>query len=305
MVAIEAKFISAYDDFLQDVGIDIRGANVGADFNDGTTVTRPGYYATRGMANNSSNWDLRVQTFQTWLNAQGVGELSTFSPGSSITPVLAPTHPSGAGLSGQGGLGLQYQMLGNQALQLVLKALHKDERVTLIQQPNITTFSGQRSNITVLRQIAYIQDVEVQTGALLGGYDPIVNILNVGAVLDVRPIVSNDKKYVKMDLRLYQLSLNAFTTYDVFNAGLNIQLPNINYQQAETTVQMADRGTILISGFKNITNRDLEAKTPFLGEIPILSFFFSRKVKENEHQNELILVTPRIIDLGEEEEKLK
>jgi type II secretory pathway component GspD/PulD (secretin) len=42
---------------------------------------------------------------------------------------------------------------------------------------------------------------------------------------------------------------------------------------------------------------------PILGNIPIISFFFSQRSKVDEKQDLLILIKAKIIDLEEEEEK--
>ena len=57
----------------------------------------------------------------------------------------------------------------------------------------------------------------------------------------------------------------------------------------------------MISGFKDIMMRDLHSGVPFLENIPVLNFFFSRKGKASEKRRLLILVTPEIVDLAERE----
>jgi type II secretory pathway component GspD/PulD (secretin) len=87
--------------------------------------------------------------------------------------------------------------------------------------------------------------------------------------------------------------------------GLNIllQLPWVVLQKAETTVQIPDRGTLLISGFKDLFVKDMQSGVPFLEHIPVLNFFFTRKAKADERRRLLMLVTPEIIDLAEHEDR--
>jgi type II secretory pathway component GspD/PulD (secretin) len=47
--------------------------------------------------------------------------------------------------------------------------------------------------------------------------------------------------------------------------------------------------------------RDLHSGVPFLEDIPIINFFFTRKAKSDERRRLLLLVTPEIIDLSERE----
>ena len=68
--------------------------------------------------------------------------------------------------------------------------MSKSERVELVTSPRITVYNSARGNLSVLNQVAYVQDfnVEIAQGASIA--DPIVNVVQDGVVLDVRPVVS-------------------------------------------------------------------------------------------------------------------
>lgn len=306
MVSVTVRFVAAYDDFLDDVGVDIiNRANQtlpGIDYtgvgglsqpntpsiNEPTAQIGPGF-STQESARLES-YDLRAQTFHTLLR---------FDPltGIGIDPLQNR-------LVSQGGLGLQYQWIGEQALQIALRALHKGLKATLVQAPRVTVFNTQRSHVMFLTQVAYIQDYEPQVSTLAAAYDPIIGILTHGVVLDVRPIVSNDRKYVTLELRPSLAQLQTMRTVNI-RPGLNIllQLPWVVLQKAETTVQVPDRGTLIISGFKDLFMKDMQSGVPFLEHIPVLNFFFTRKAKADERRRLLMLVTPEIIDLAEHEDR--
>jgi type II secretory pathway component GspD/PulD (secretin) len=305
MVAVTCRFVAAFDDFLDDVGVDIMNrANtllVGNDYPGvggiapGTTsIDEPTGEIGPGFTTNESarleTYDLRAQTFHT---------LQKFDPLTGIG-----VDPFQNRLFNQGGLGLQYQWLGEQALQIALRALHKDMKATVVQAPRITVFNTQRSHVMFLTQLAYIQDYEPQVSTLAAAYDPIIGILTHGVVLDVRPIVSNDRKYVTLELRPSLAQLQVMRTVNI-RPGLNIllQLPWVVLQKAETTVTVPDRGTLLITGFKDLLMRDMHSGVPFLEHIPVLNFFFTRKAKVDERRRLMMLVTPEIIDLAEHEDQ--
>jgi tetratricopeptide (TPR) repeat protein len=298
MVSVTCRFVSAYDDFLDDIGVDIinraNAALPGTDtpmvgftsVDDNTGQVGPGFSSQETARLES--WDVRAQTFHTLLR---------FDPllGIGIDPVANR-------LRSQGGLGLQYEWLGEQALQMALRSLHKGQKATLVQAPRVTVFNTQRSHVMFLTQIAYIQDYEPQVSTLAAAYDPIMGILTSGVVLDVRPIVSNDRKYVTLEMRPALAELQVMRTVSI-RPGLNIllQLPYVVLQKAETTVTVPDRGTILITGFKDIQMKDMKSGVPFLEDIPLINFFFTRKAKVDERRRLMMLVTPEIIDLAERE----
>lgn len=306
MVSVTCRFVAAYDDFLDDVGVDIiNRANQslpGIDYTgvgglsqpNTPSINEPSAQIGPGFTTNESarleSYDLRAQTFHTLLR---------FDPltGIGIDPLQNR-------LVSQGGLGLQYQWIGEQALQIALRALHKGLKATLVQAPRVTVFNTQRSHVMFLTQVAYIQDYEPQVSTLAAAYDPIIGILTHGVVLDVRPIVSNDRKYVTLELKPSLAQLQTMRTVNI-RPGLNIllQLPWVILQKAETTVQIPDRGTLIISGFKDLFTKDMQSGVPFLEHIPVLNFFFTRKAKADERRRLLMLVTPEIIDLAEHEDR--
>jgi type II secretory pathway component GspD/PulD (secretin) len=136
--------------------------------------------------------------------------------------------------------------------------------------------------------------------------DPIVSIIQDGLTLDVRPTISYDRKYVMLELQptiatlvrpipTFQTSLGALTT------PVTLQLPETNIQKSQTTVRVPDGGSLVIGGLKDLSFVDMTSETPWLGKIPIIGFFFSRKGSAKETSHLMIIVTAHITDLAEEE----
>jgi hypothetical protein len=313
MVSVTARFLASHDDFLDDFNAEIinrppvGGYDIGGvgftdiDERADAAPGAPGSEVGPGFVTRESarleTYDLRAQTFHTLLQ---------FDPYSRTA-----IDPMSNKLYNQGGLGLQYQWLGEQALQLVLRAAHKEQKATVVQAPRITVFNTQRSHILVQTQIPYISDLEPQISTLAAAYDPVISVLTQGVVLDVRPIVSNDRKYVTLELRPSLAELQTIRSIDI-NGGSGqqqgvgaaiIQLPFIVMQRAETTVTIPDRGTLMISGFKDIIMRDMKSGVPIFDSIPVLNLFFTRKGKTSERKRLMILVTPEILDLSEYEHR--
>ena len=68
----------------------------------------------------------------------------------------------------------------------------------MVRQPEVTCFNGQRSSANFVRQQSYIADYDVSSEDTP---DPNTEILNVGDVIDVRPLVSADRKYITLEVR--------------------------------------------------------------------------------------------------------
>ena len=295
MVSIETRFLTVSDNFLEDVGVDWRGFNglpttPGMTRPDGLTVSDQS-----GLQNGGGKYDFRFQQLLTYANPAKAGRAD---------------FPLGSDLNNLGGLGLEYAFLGDTAKKLVLRALNKTEKATQVSAPRVTAFNAQRAHILVAEQQAYIRDYDVEIATSAAAYDPIIGIVQDGLVLDVRPIISNDRKYITLEMRPTVANLVELRLFDITpdnrpdtptNPDTYLQLPKLDLQRAQTTVRMPDKGSVLIAGLKNVLDRDLRVETPFLSKIPILGFLFKREGKSLERKTLIILVTAEIIDLGERE----
>lgn len=303
MVAIEARFLNTYDDFLQDIDNEFRNLQ---------QYTMPDLFPTGNLddpafelpgggneppygagvfanesAGNSESYDLRFRTAFTFLSAAGASNTNT---------------QLGQNLTNQGGLGMQYQVYneGEPLMMIVTRMLQKDERLTLLSAPRLTAFNTQRSNVMILQQRSYIKDYNVELASGIRAYDPVIGTLQEGMVLDIRPIISYDKRYVTVELRISWLQLQLLRNVQFLTAGTTpIQLPWVRNYRTQTTIRIPDKGSLIISGMKQATDRDLSAETPLLGKIPLLSFFFSRKAKSTELRNVVLLLRPEILDVAE------
>ena len=83
-----------------------------------------------------------------------------------------------------------------------------------------------------------------------------------------------------------------------------IQLPNTATFTVTTTVTVPDGGTVLMGGVKTLNEKRTEYGVPVLSKMPMIDRLF-RNIGIGRTTNSLMLmVTPRIIILEEEEERL-
>ena len=86
-------------------------------------------------------------------------------------------------------------------MEVILRAVQKSERIQNITSPRITVYNTQRANVQVLNQVSYVQDYEVEIAQNSNIANPVVQTIQDGIVLDVRPVVSQNRKYVTLELR--------------------------------------------------------------------------------------------------------
>jgi general secretion pathway protein D len=216
----------------------------------------------------------------------------------------------GTKISGVGGMVAQWTLVDDTNLSMILRAVQKSQEGRMLSAPSVTVFNTQRANITLINQISFIQDFDVEVAQTAFIADPIVGVIQDGLVLDVQPTVSHDRRYITLQIRptvarltrpipTFTTSLGAFTT------PVTIQIPELNVQRAATTVRVPDGGTILLGGLKNINLSDLKSETPWLSSIPFASFFLGRRGSVKEMENLMVIVKATISDLQEQEQMFR
>jgi len=306
LVTVEARFLTVEDDFLEDIGADFRGLGneKGTDaYLDDLTVGMEDF--SGGAFDNGANGNpTQPPSSGIFLNDSSDGDIRARTEG---------IYGRGLGniLKSTGGLSLQYCLLDDAEVNLVFHAVSKSRRATLLHAPKLTAFNTQRANITLVNQIAYVRDYDVEVAQAAAIADPIMGVIQDGLVLDVRPTVSNDRKYITLELRPCVASLmrplpTLRTTLGMAaSSNVTLHIPELIVQKAQATVRVPDGGTILLGGLKEIIDVDEKAEIPWFANIPIISFFTSRKGRSIEKKNLLIIIQAEITDLTHEEKKIR
>jgi Flp pilus assembly secretin CpaC len=285
MVQIQTNFLKVSDNFLEDIGVDFRGlgapgkgdANFFNDFgNPGGLESQIGQDTDVGAFYEIGN-DGEVQSRVENLFDQSLG----------------------GNVDNSGGLSFQWTFINDLQLGLILRAVSKNERAELVTRPSILVFNTARSNIQVLNQVAYVQDFDVQIATAAAIADPIIQVVQDGVVLDVRPVISADRRFVTLDLRPTVATLvrpiQEVSTSLASTGTVTIQLPELELQRMRTVVSVPDGGTLLLGGLKSYENQELRSGVPILNKIPLVSFFFDRKGNYIAKEKTLILLKADIV----------
>lgn len=311
-VDVDARFIKVQDNFLEDVGIDFRG--LGNQASEGING--------RGLEkNNRSNagfddFGQRQNTNTATPGTIGTGtEPGAFYDDGGDGDFMGRVENlfnrtlggREGGLDNAGGLSVQYAYLNDIQLEVILRAVSKQERSEEITAPRLLVYNNKRAHMQVLRATSYIKDFDVEIAQAAAVANPVIDVVRDGVVLDVRPVVAADRKFITMELRPTVLSLQlpipTFTTTLGVGQPISIQLPRVTRQTVRTTVTLPDGGTILLGGMSLAEKQDEVSGVPILKDLPILSFLFSRKGTSTQNQRIVILMRARIVLPAEHEPK--
>lgn len=309
MVEVQTRFLIAEDNFLEDIGVDWRGLGD----NGNSNVPPTGGLGTAPPFNDFGQPPLPGSISQP--GPLGTGNQPGYFSTNSEYPTIAKTENifdqnlSGSNpLNGLGGLTLQWVSLGKRESELILRAVDKSERVELVTAPRLLVHSGERANVTVTNQFAYVAGYGVEIAQASSIADPQIDVIEEGAILDVRPVVTADRKFVKLELRPTLATLQLPILQRVVGVGngtpVTIQFPNLTVRKVRTTVSIPDGGTLLLGGQTIDEVRNESSGVPILRDIPVLGFFFDRIGKSVTKRRLLILLRVKIVIPAESEPRV-
>ena len=233
--------------------------------------------------------------------------------GSNITELFSKKTSVDTGAASiTNGLNLNYSILSNTMVEGFIHAVQESKDSEILTSPRITLSNTQRGNIAVVRVINYIKTTAVSEGVTT----PEIGTIPTGTMLDVRPVVSADRKYIYLEVTpsVFKVKepidvepvestaiIGGATTSSGVKSTINVKLPQITVSQVSVTVCVPDKGTLIIGGLGSINRDNTTTGIPILSKIPVLKLLFTRNQKSNEKSNLIILLKPTIIIREEQE----
>ena len=260
---IEARIVSASDTFSKEIGVRWGILSNGAANNRTLLVG----------GSNQTITDLKDFTIEsTTINGQTVTYPKyDISRPENLNVDLGVTNPAGR-------IAFGLLSMSDVMLDLELSALQADNRGEVISTPKILTTDKQTAKVSSGTQIPY------QEAAASGATS--TSFKEAALSLEATPNITPDGKI--------GLQLNITNgTPTIINGQVAISEDSIS-----TNVIVEDGQTIVLGGiFRNRTSNGVE-KVPFLGDLPYVGQAFRRTMRNNDKQELLIFVTPKLINDG-------
>ena len=273
-VLIEARIVIVNDDFSRDLGVRFGGAFVG------------NYGSSDGLM---------------WLGSRGLN-----SADGSRGPIIAPGGPGGAGVDGNSVATapvpdryLVNLPIANPAARLALTLLDSDYvvdleitaaqtegRGELVSAPRVITANGKEANIEQGVEIPYQESAS--SGATTTSFKKAV------LSLKVTPQITPDDRII------LDLTVNKDSVGTVVPSATGGFVPSIDTREITTQVLVNDGQTVVLGGILETERRETVNKVPFLGDIPGLGVMFRSKSRDDNKDELLIFVTPKILREGAE-----
>ena len=165
---------------------------------------------------------------------------------------------------------------GSSLIDLEISALQAENKGEVISSPRVVTADRHEARIEQGVEIPYLS--ASSSGATQVEFKKAV------LSIEVTPQITPDDRVI-MDL-----SVNNDTVGDIF-AGI----PSIDTREVTTQVLVNNGDTVVLGGiYEQITRNEVD-KVPFLGDLPLIGYFFKHTLESDEKRELLIFVTPKIL----------
>lgn len=182
---------------------------------------------------------------------------------------------------------------------LTFEAVQTFNSTEVIQTPTILTLNNEPAEINITQEIRFAeQTVTTENGTTIRTLQEAESSpVEDGISIKVTPHITNDG-FVTVNLDTSDKT-NEFQTFTVGNES--IQLPQLRNKSVKTNIMVEDGDTAVIGGILQNSVNQTEEKIPLLGDIPILGWLFKRKDESVVQRNLTIFLTPRIVEMTDED----
>jgi pilus assembly protein CpaC len=167
----------------------------------------------------------------------------------------------------------------------IISLLEGKGLVRVLAEPSLLAMSGQTA--TYLAGGEFPVPVS-QGGASAGGIS--IQYKEFGVRLAISPtVLARNRIAMKVAPEVSDLD---------FSAGIQIggvAVPALSVRRTETTIELGDGETFVISGLVSSNLADSVNKVPWLGDIPILGAFFKSNDLQRQDRELIMVVTPQLV----------
>jgi Flp pilus assembly secretin CpaC/tetratricopeptide (TPR) repeat protein len=214
----------------------------------------------------------------------------------------------------------------NPQFQVVLRALNQQKGVDLVSAPKVTTKSGQRATIQIVREFRYPTEYDLPSvtqtpGSIFTPATPTTptsfETKPVGITLEVEPTVGPDGYTIDLILSPRVVEFDGFINYGspistvvttvsavgALSVSANflvtanvINKPVFSTREVTTEVTVYDGQTVVIGGLMREDIQKTEDKVPILGDIPLAGRLFRTTADQHIKRNLIMFVTASLLD---------
>lgn len=193
----------------------------------------------------------------------------------------------------------------NQPITTTIQWLISNGKAKLLQNPTISTLNGYQTSFKVSTKRVYnVTDATNNSSSssttATTTYHQVT--FDTGLTINITPWVSSTNQ-ITMDI---EPSYSEYIPLSGSAGGSSVQsVGSTSERTTKTTMRLADKQTVIISGLKGTTRNKSVSKIPLLGDIPLLGYLFRSEEYKDQQDEFVILITPTLVYDTETKEKVE
>ncbi|SKA74112.1 type IV pilus assembly protein PilQ [Paucidesulfovibrio gracilis DSM 16080] len=268
-IKLKAHIVETTRDTARALGVQWGGSYQGNLYDGSNLYVNPG--GTTGSTTSQSTGESRMGTYDPTLGTGPSGK----GVGINLTP--SGFDEGGTGLS----LGMMFGNVGENLLEVQLKALEQDNKLRIISSPSITTMDNQKAYTESGERVPY-----ATTETSGGVVTTTVKFEEVVLRLEITPHIIDDQ-YIKLNVLIQKDEVDESREVD----GNYFILK----KKTETTLIARDGETVVISGLSKQRSYRNEDGVPYLKDLPGGNRLFGSESKQDTMDEFMIFITPTVL----------
>jgi type IV pilus assembly protein PilQ len=220
--------------------------------------------------------------------------------GGTVPTITGSSFPAAAGASA---LTMLFDSAdGTRSLEMRLSQLESEGRVRVVSRPAVATTNNKAAEIKSVEKYRVRlpnggTSVATGQGSTANGTGgSATEVIEAGITLNVTPQASPDY-YILLDIKAKSSSFKPSTGTD--------GIPNEVERSASSSVLVSSGQTFALGGIYRLQENDEVIGVPFFKDIPFFGTFFRRLKNDNNDDELLFFITPRIVEGSFDDSSMK
>ena len=229
---------------------------------------------------------LAGENFRDFIVANNIGAINptTFGFGTGAVTGNLPFITPGTAVGTSPTLSLGFPRV---QMQVFLQAIRENGLLKVLAEPNLVAISGRTASFLAGGEFPIPVP---QTGAAGTGNTITIEFREFGVRLSFTPVVLANQ--------MIRLNIAPEVSELDFARGVSIGgfvVPGLNVRRTETTIEMGNGQSLVISGLLSENIRATSSRIPGVGDIPVLGALFASTEYRKNLTELMVLVTPEIV----------
>lgn len=278
-IKLKAHIVETTQDTARALGVQWGGSYQGNIYNGSNLYVNPGGAA--GESTSDTTTDGRLGSYTPTLGTTSSGK----GVGINLTPSGFDSTALGLDMS------LGFGSVGENLLEMQLKALEEENKLRIISSPSITTMDNQKAYTESGERVPY-----ATTETSGGVVTTTVKFEEVVLRLEITPHIIDDQ-YIKLNVLIQKDEVDESREVD----GNYFILK----KKTETTLIARDGETVVISGLSKQRAYSNKDGIPYLKDLPGGNRLFGSESTENTLDEFMIFITPNVLEKWRKGERQK